>query len=206
MDNRQFYTPCGVHLRKAEGETPSRTIEGYAILFNKLSAPLWADGKEVAREQIAPTAITRELLDNCDIKMTMFHNMELILARSKRGSGTLTYDIDDKGVLFSFEAPNTEDGNKAIELVRRGDIDGCSFMFATDYWHEDYVSRDVANVDGKKEITYTVKQVEGVYDFTLTPSPAYTDTSCNVRQRERESEEARKQVAEMRNTIKNSIF
>lgn len=215
MNNRQFFTPSGVHLRESEGEEPSRTIEGYAILFNSLSAPLWQDDKEVAREQIAPTAITKELLDSSDIKMTMFHDMQLILGRSKMGQGTLSYNVDERGVSFSFEAPNTEDGNKALELVKRGDIDGCSFMFSCDYWNEDNVERSVANGEGgRKEITYTVKSVDGIYDFTLTPSPAYPETSCAAREL-REQDTARReatinqsasQVAEMRSTAKTKII
>ena len=38
---RCMCTPTGLHIREAaEGEEPSRTIIGYAILFNVPSAPL----------------------------------------------------------------------------------------------------------------------------------------------------------------------
>ncbi|MBQ9711574.1 MAG: HK97 family phage prohead protease, partial [Bacteroidales bacterium] len=124
-----------LHVREAgEGEAPGRTISGYAILFNTPSEPIWDDEDGEAREVISPEAVTRELLDSSDIKMTMFHDRQLILARSNRGSGTLSYEIDGKGVRFEFEAPNTADGDKALELVRRGDLAGCSFMFSTYYW------------------------------------------------------------------------
>ena len=109
------HTPAELRIREAgEGEAPSRTITGYAILFNTQSAPLWSDDEEEAREVIAPEAVTRELLDGCDIKMTMFHDRQLILARSKNGTGTLTYSVDERGVAFSFDAPNTADGDKEI--------------------------------------------------------------------------------------------
>ncbi len=74
----------------AEGEAPSRTITGYAILFERPSAPLWSDDDSEAREVIAAEAITKEILDGCDIKFTMFHDRQLILARSKSGNGTLS--------------------------------------------------------------------------------------------------------------------
>lgn len=52
-------TPTELHIREAaEGETPSRTITGYAILFNVPSAPLWSDEDSEAREVIAPEAVT----------------------------------------------------------------------------------------------------------------------------------------------------
>ena len=166
----------------AEGEAPSRTITGYAILFNVPSAPLWTDEDSEAREVIAPEAITKEVLDGCDIKFTMFHDRQLILARSKNGAGTLTYVVDEKGVKFEFDAPNTADGDKALELVRRGDLSGCSFSFTTHYWNKDFVERTAKVVNGFTEVTYTVKAVTGVYDFTLAADPAYPDTSVEARE------------------------
>lgn len=157
-----------------------RRITGYAILFGVPSAPLWEDETGSAREVIAPGAITRELLDASDIKFTMFHDRQLILARSNNGAGTLSYDVDSTGVRFEFEAPATADGDKALELVRRGDICGCSFAFSTRYWDENFVARSVKG----NEITYTVNKVEGVYDFTLAADPAYPATSVEAEERE----------------------
>ena len=190
--SRTLLTPCAeLHVREAaEGQGSSRTITGYAILFGVPSNPLWQDEEEEAREIIARGAITKELLDGCDIKFTMFHDRQLILARSNKGSGTLSYAVDEKGVSFEFEAPNTADGDKALELVRRGDLAGCSFMFTTHYWDEAFVSRTVNTVDGVAHITYTVKAVTGVYDFTLAADPAYPDTSVEAREFARDLREA----------------
>ena len=185
-----------LHGREAgEGEAASRTIVGRAILFNTPSAPLWSDDEEEAREIIAPEAITKELLDGCDIKFTMFHDRQLILARSNKGTGTLSYTVDDKGVAFEFEAPNTVDGDKALELVKRGDLAGCSFAFSTHYWDESFVSRTVEVRDGRAYITYTVKAVTGVYDMTLAADPAYPDTSVEAREFARDLREAAKPEA-----------
>lgn len=123
-------------IREAGGEGESRVITGYAILFNTPSDPLWSDEESEAREVIAPEAITKELLDGCDIKLTMFHDRHLILGRSRQGSGTLSYTVDEKGVMFECEMPKTVDGDKALELVRRGDLAGCSFMFTTRYYDQ----------------------------------------------------------------------
>lgn len=183
--NRILHTVTDLRVREApEGEAASRTITGYAILFGVPSAPLYDWEDEEAREVIAPEAVTKELLDGCDIKMTMFHDRQLILARSKNGAGTLKYGVDDKGVYFEFEAPNTVDGDKALELVRRGDISGCSFAFSTHYYDSAYVQRTVQRVDGKTIITYTVNVITGIYDFTLAADPAYPDTNCEAEVRE----------------------
>ena len=204
----------GLQVRAKEDGTESRTITGYAIMFNSASAPFWEDDEEVMREIIDPSAVTRELLDECDIKMTMFHDNHLILARSNKGQGTLSYNVDDKGVSFEFEAPNTIDGDKALELVKRGDIAGCSFAFRTHYYDNAYVERTVEVKDGKSNILNRVKIVTGIYDFTLAVDPAYPDTSVEAREfaeslREKKtpapvlSERAKAQIAEMR---KHAIF
>lgn len=205
---RLLHTVTDLRVREAkEGE--SRTITGYAILFNTPSAPLYDYDDEEAREVIAPGAVTKELLDGCDIKFTMFHDRQLILARSKNGAGTLTYGTDDKGVYFEFDAPNTVDGDKALELVRRGDISGCSFMFSTHYYDSAYVARDVQRVNGKTIITYTINVITGIYDFTLAADPAYPDTNCELREfvnelrtpepeKPKSENKVREQVREMR--------
>ena len=150
---RSFSTPTELHVRETEG-ADSRTITGYAIMFGVPSAPLWKEENSEAREVIAPGAITKELLDGQDIKMTMFHDRQLLLARSNKGEGTLKYTVDEKGVAFEFDAPNTIDGDKALELVRRGDISGCSFAFSTPYYDEDYVERkSEVDANGFDEIT-----------------------------------------------------
>lgn len=201
-----------LRVREADGDQPSRTITGYAILFNTPSAPLWSDEDSEAREVIAPEAITKEVLDGCDIKFTMYHDRQLILGRSNKGTGTLEYFVDEKGVGFNLELPKSPNGDEALELVSRGDISGCSFAFTTRYWDSDFVERTAKVVNGATQITYTVKAVTGVYDFTLAADPAYPDTSVETREftaglraaepstlkPKADKEKMRKQVREMR--------
>ena len=212
INKREIFTASQLRLREIDGQEESRTITGYAILFDVPSAPLYEDEEEVIREVIAPEAVSLELLDKSDIKMTMFHDRQLLLARSNKGSGTLSYGIDDKGVYFEFEAPDTADGDKAIELVKRGDIAGCSFAFSTRYYDRAFVEESVVHGD-KVEVTYRVKVITGIYDFTLAADPAYPDTSVEAREivdalhqrRQRDNEKIEKQIAEMRRAASASI-
>lgn len=212
INKREIFTASQLRLREIDGIEESRTITGYAILFDVPSAPLYEDEDEVIREVIAPEAVSLELLDKSDIKMTMFHDRQLLLARSNKGSGTLSYGIDDKGVFFEFEAPDTADGDKAIELVKRGDIAGCSFAFSTRYYDRAFVEESVVHGD-KVEVTYRVKVITGIYDFTLAADPAYPDTSVEAREivdalhqrQQREKEKFEKQIAEMRRAASASI-
>lgn len=172
-----------MRVRENADGKPSRTIEGYAIVFNELSDPLYEDEEETVREMISPDAVTKDVLDASDIKMTMFHDREILLARSNRGKGTLSYSVDEKGVFFSFEAPETVDGDKALALVRRGDIAGCSFAFSAWYSDPSCVTRSVEkDAEGKAAVTYTVRAIDMIYDFTLAADPAYPQTQVGTRE------------------------
>lgn len=213
---RQFVTLGPLQVREQPDGSPGRTITGYAILFDTPSSPLWSDEDSEAREVISREAVSREFLDGQDIKMTLFHDRQLLLARSNKGVGTLSYDVDERGVRFEFEAPHTADGDKALELVRRGDLSGCSFAFSTRYYDSDFVERTALSEGGRTNITYRVKSLTGLYDFTLAIDPAYPDTSVEARERERlftapdvpavSAEKVRDQVAQMRATVQRPIL
>lgn len=191
---RTACAPLSIVTREDGSE--SRTVEGYAIMFGVESDALWEDEDGKAVEVIAPEAVTRELLDASDIKMTMFHNREKILARSNNGAGTLSYEIDEKGVKFRFDAPQTALGDEALELVRRGDIAGCSFAFGTRYYDESCVKHEVQQVDSKTVELFTVRSILGVYDFTLAADPAYPQTSVTARELRAEIKEKREEIKE----------
>ena len=200
---REIYTPTGVHVREGKDDSAeNRTITGYAVMFDVPSQVLYESEKERDVEVISHEAISREFIDTQDVKMTLFHNRELVLARSKSGEGTLRYNVDDKGVSFEFEAPRTADGDKALELVRRGDITGCSFAFSTDYGDKSYVARKVEPAGDKILKTFTVQKIDGLYDFTLTTDPAYEQTSVALRDLIKSKGDEDKAGAE---EIKNSI-
>lgn len=161
----------------AEGEAPSRTIEGYAVVFDVESRVLGdIDGLPYYREIIEPGAITEERLKEMDIKMTMYHNREKILARSTNGEGTLKLTVDDVGVKYSFEAPNTVDGDTALELVKRGDLFGSSFIF----W---VGMQDFTRERGKDGIyIHRVKNIRKIDDMTIAADPAYEQTTVAARE------------------------
>jgi hypothetical protein len=169
-----MYTP---HMRENADGSESRTIEGYAIVFGQesvLIADYWGDPY---REVIEKGAITAEELNGMDIKMTIWHNRERLLARANKGKGTLKLEVDDKGVKYSFEAPNTPDGNTALELVKRGDLSGSSFTYWTDESH------NVSYEKGKdKELIRHVNKISEVMEMTIASDPAYTETSVTARE------------------------
>ena len=105
-----------VEQRAYDGEikaaAESRTVEGYASVFNSMSEDLGF------REVILPGAFS-DVLDN-DVRALYNHDSNYLLARTT--SGTLELKEDDKGLYYRFEMPNTSYGNDMLELFRRGDL------------------------------------------------------------------------------------
>ena len=200
---REIQTAGKLFVREsAPGEAQSRKICGYAIMFNVPSVILDKDEHYEEREVIKPCAVTKALLDSSDIIMTMYHNREIVLARSNKGKGTLSYRIDSKGVFFEFDAPNSPNGDEALELVRRGDITGCSFIFGSYYYNDEYVRREEKKVNGVTQVTCYVLKMTGIYDFTITTKPAYPDTSVEAREaQERKAQRKAREIREIRERI-----
>ena len=174
-------------VRSLEGEIKmvgdDRIVEGYAVVFNSRSNELWDFGNGTFVEIIERGAITPELVASSDVKALLYHNRERVLGRSNKGAGSLTLELDDHGLKYRFTAPNTADGDTAVELVKRGDISGSSFAFTVAKGG----SRMEEQADGT--VLRTITKISGLYDITLTPDPAYSDTSVAVREMQaRESE------------------
>lgn len=170
---------CQPHLREVNGDAggSGRTIEGYAIVFGVESVLLcdWWDG--AYREIIEPGAVTADDLAAWDIKMTMFHNREKLLARWNRGEGSLSLSVDEVGVKYSFEAPDTADGNAALELVKRGDLSGSSFTYWSDESHSVRYTKD-----DEGTLIRHVDRLDMVTEMTVASDPAYQQTNVQARE------------------------
>ncbi len=158
-----------LRIEQRNETTASRTIAGYAAKFEAWSEPImgWF------RERIA-----RGAFDECDISdviMCFNHRDDAILARTI--SSTLQLEVDDIGLRFQFEAPNTTLGNDMLELVRRGDISKCSFRFAVE--QDEWVYADEKN--GLEFDERTILKFSRVIDVALVVFPAYQDTEASVR-------------------------
>lgn len=95
-------------------------VEGYALCFNSPSKDL---GGFV--EVIQPEALKG--LDLTDVRALLNHNWEQVIGYTK--SGTLVLEVDEVGLRYMIELPNTSFANDLKESLRRGDISGSSFAF-----------------------------------------------------------------------------
>ena len=167
-ENREF----APHLAEENG----RIVEGYAIVFNQPSRKLFDKAsKKVFTETIDPRAITKAFLDEQDIKVLFNHSNDMLLARSTYGYGTLSYEIDDYGVRYRFEMPNTTTGNDVLEMIRRGDVFGCSFAFS-------YAKEGIRDEKKNGENYRTVIKMASVDDFSIVVDPAYMGTYVCTRE------------------------
>lgn len=167
-ENRE-YAP---HL----AEDNSRVVEGYAIVFNQYSRKLMdRASKKVFTETIDPRAVTKAFLDEQDVKMLFNHSNDMLLARSTYGHGTLSYEIDDYGVKYRFEMPNTTTGNDVLEMIRRGDVFGCSFAFT-------YAKDGIRDEKKNGQNFRTVIKMASIDDFSIVVDPAYLGTYVSTRE------------------------
>ena len=163
---------------KITGGEGSRKVEGYAIVFNQDSRMLYdRQRKRYFVERIEPRAVSESFLRNCDIRMNRNHNDDILLARSRYGEGTLSFSIDEYGVRYSFEMPDTTAGNDTLESIRRGDLFGSSFRFID---AADGVRYEKLN-DGKGTLLRTISKFRSILDFSIVTDPAYYGTCVNAR-------------------------
>ena len=182
-----------VELRcELRSRNEGRHISGKAISFDTQSNYIGFI------EILHKGCITQELIDNSDIVFLYNHDYNQVLARANKGKGTLNINLQDDGVYFDFEVPETTVGNDVLENIRLGNITQCSFRFR--YAEEPGSYRDQKIGDTWYRNVYKVGEL---LDFSLVTDPAYDDTYVNVRMRERskmedklkETEEIQKEVS-----------
>lgn len=186
MEKLEIRNTIGKVLR--QGDAESRKVEGYALLFNTTSDRLSFE------EVIEPSALDG-VIERSDVFALMNHQKERgILARSNMGEGSLTLEVDEKGLKYTFDAPRTALGNELLENLRRGEINQSSFAFTVreDKWTK------------KEDGTWkrNIIQFDELYDVSPVYNAAYSKTS--VYMRGKELEEAR--LAAEANVMPESYF
>ena len=161
----------GPQLRKDPEGNYTRTVEGYALKFNTLSVLLYGWFKE----RIDPGSLADIDLVASDIVALFNHDRNLILARTI--SNTLQLSVDDIGLRYEFEAPNTTAGNDLLESLKRGDVQHSSFAF------EVAPGGDAWTFDADGTEIRTIKKFQAINDVSPVVNPAYLDTEANVAKR-----------------------
>ena len=176
-----------LHVREAGEGEKSRTVEGYAMLFGVRSVNLtpWSSTREVY-EIMEPGCLTTDLLNRSDVVLTAFHNNQMILGRWRQGKGTLSLEIDQRGLKIRCTLAETATADELLSAIERGDISGMSFAFTADEEDNEngvsYERTAEQTADGKEVWLRHVKKVTGLYDVTIAGHPAYEQTTIEARE------------------------
>lgn len=169
------YSQNKAELRVNESND-SRHVTGYALNFNSLSQDLGG-----FREIILPGAL-EGVIEKSDILALLDHNRDRgVLARSTFGEGSLKLTVDEIGLKYEFDAPNTALGEELIEGLKRNDIRNSSFGFTV---KEDYFEKQE---DGT--IVRKIVKFDELFDVSPVWHPAYSTTTVDLRSYEKFIEE-----------------
>ena len=161
---------------RMDGDKP--TVVGYGAVFNSESNDLGG-----FREYIAPGAFDGRLED--DVRFLINHDANLILARTT--NGTLRLSVDEKGLRYEADLPNTSTARDLMELLKNGTISQSSFAFTVE--EDSWEIKDGMNIR-------TIDKVSRLYDVSSVTYPAYDAASSSVALRSmkewQEKEEAKK--------------
>lgn len=178
-ETRSFNSELKIEVRE---ENDSAKIIGHAAVFNSLSENLGG-----FREKINPGAFDEVLTD--DVRALFNHDSNKVLGRTK--SGTLRLSVDERGLRYEIDPPETSTAKDLMELLRRGDVDQSSFGFIVG--EDDWEERD-------GEMFRTITKVKRLFDISPVTYPAYPDADAAKRELEQIKKE-KKQEDEQRSDL-----
>lgn len=150
-----------VELRRAN--VAGNRIGGHAAVYGQY-APLPGH-----LETIGAGAFNRALEERHDVLLTVGHDPDRVLARTK--AGTLSLSADDVGLAFTATLPDTTLAADVRVSIERGDLDSMSFAFVP-------TADDWSTVEGRSLRTITDLDL---YDVAIVGRPAYDGTDVRLR-------------------------
>lgn len=182
MEEKKEIRNTAFQVQVTGEDEEKRTVEGYALLFGVSS-----DG--LSFEEVIERGALDGVVNKSDVFALMNHNHGRgLLARSNKGKGSLSLTIDEKGLKYRFEAPNTALGDELLENIRRGEICESSFCFD--------VEKDTWEKKSNGKWKRTVSKIGNLYDVSPVYNAAYSATSVYMRGKEQVEEELSRQNEE----------
>lgn len=166
-------TPAGESIKIETRADGGKMATGYAAVFHRDgdAGTEYRLGPDVV-ERIAPTAFNRALQEKHDARALFNHDPNMLLGRA--GAGTLRLSVDQRGLKYEIDIPDTQVGKDVATSIARGDLAGSSFAFS---------------INGKtgqrfeKGKDYDVRHILDVDLFDVGPVtyPAYEGTTTGLR-------------------------
>jgi HK97 family phage prohead protease len=172
INKRDFKTTFNV--TRQEEAPDEMIIEGYFALYENETELF-----EGVHEIISRGAFDNTL--NNDIRALWNHNTQYVLGRNK--SGSLELKTDEKGLYASIRLPKTQYAQDLYELVKRGDVDQCSFGF-------NITGEDLEEL-ASGGYRWRINEAD-LHEVSVVTFPAYENTSVQARAKQVEQIEKRK--------------
>lgn len=177
MEKRNEFRSLRLETRVDEKQEGGKklVLRGYPILFNT-ETKIFDFWYGEIRETILPTALEGTNLN--DVYLVGGHQVtpEKVLARNNIN---MRMEVDETGLFFEAELPNTQYARDIYNLVESGLVDGMSFGFTC--------SDEVNEATAIRTITH----IDELYEITITPFPAYKEASV-IAQRQQADKEQKK--------------
>lgn len=151
-------------------EDGSKQIVGYAARFyDPADAGTQFQLGTNAYERITPKAFERALKEQDDVRALYNHEPDNLLGRLS--AGTLRLEVDDKGLRYEIDPPDTTLAREVVALIHRGDLTGSSFAFVVEKarWEEEN-GKDIRNIESVR-----------LFDVGPVTYPAYGSASTGLR-------------------------
>lgn len=142
-------------------------VTGTAVVFNQ-----WSEDLGGFIETIDPKAF-----DNVDLEdIVLLYNHDTGAVLSRTSANTLSINIDENGLHFTGELPDTTLGKDVLTNLRNGNIQGMSFGFTID-------DDDWEETENSDQLKHIIKSIGKLYEISLTPFPAYKETDVTLSER-----------------------
>jgi HK97 family phage prohead protease len=182
---------CLTHEFRVEGEESKPVIVGHAAVFNSLSENLGG-----FRELIKPGAFDEVIKD--DVRALFNHNEDLVLGRTT--AGTLRLSIDERGLHYEIDPPDTQLARDLLISMRRGDVNRSSFAFGIDRDGQEW------SEDDEGRVIRTIHNFKRLHDVSPVTFPAYQAAESSIRSLQEFKEEQEKQRRFARREIHKRKF
>lgn len=193
MENKEIRTIQVQDLEvRMDGDKPK--VVGYASVFDSLSNDLGG-----FREYIGKDAFEGRLED--DVRFLINHD-GLPLARTT--NGTLRLFVDEKGLKYEADMPDTTDSRDLMELLKNGTVNQSSFAFIVE--EDSWEMKEGVNIR-------TIDKISRLFDVSAVTYPAYEEATSSVALRsldkwnekrhkenlEKEKQETKKEEQDLKN-------
>lgn len=175
-ERRHLTNPIEV---RNDDNSEENIITGYALKFNR-----WSEDLGGFKEIISPGAL--DGAEMSDVRGLIDHNSSNIIGRTVAGS--LKLEVDDIGLKFRCQLPDTSYAKDLMENLRNGNINQCSFAFSVE-------DEDIDYDENTDIFERTIKKFREIFDVSVVTYPAYRDTDVApaIRSIEKIKDEAQEQ-------------